>query len=72
MEDHKDRISIPQCRKVLGKKFETCTDKEIMDIRDWLYKMAKINVKIINDKGLLNHLELPNQVKPARIRTQNE
>lgn len=72
MEEHKDRISISLCRKVLGKKFETCTDQEVMDIRDWLYKMAKINIKIINDKGLLNHPELLNQVKPTRIRTQKE
>lgn len=70
MEQDKDRISITQCRKVLGKKFETCTDKEITDIRDWLYKMAKIHIKIINNKGSINHSELSNQRHPNGIRTQ--
>lgn len=69
MEENKNRISIAECRKVLGKRFEKCTDEEITDIRDWLYKMAKINIKIIKDKGLLNRPELSAEMKPDRIRT---
>lgn len=68
MEDYEYRISIAQCRKILGKKFETFTDKEIMDIEDWLYKMAKI--KLINSKDSINHSELSN-LSRVRILVKN-
>lgn len=45
MEKDKGIISIAECRKILGKKFEKCTDEEIMRIRDWLHKMVKIILK---------------------------
>lgn len=35
-------ITIAQCRNILGKRYEGCTDREIEIIRDWLYKLADL------------------------------
>lgn len=40
-------LSITECRKVLGKKFEKYTDEQIEQLRDWLTKIARMNKKWI-------------------------
>jgi len=36
-------LTIEECRKILGKKYKNCTDKQIKAIREWLYTLAKID-----------------------------
>ena len=38
-------LSVSECRKILGKKYESCTDKEIEQIREWVYLIADVKVK---------------------------
>lgn len=40
-------LTINECRKVLGKKFEKYTDEQIEQLRDWLTKIARMNKKWI-------------------------
>lgn len=42
-------LSIKECRKKLGKKYEHLSDEEIEQIRDYLMELAKINVEIIKN-----------------------
>lgn len=43
-------LSISECRKILGKKYENCTDQQIKQIREWLYTIAKLQLE-----GLTNN-----------------
>ena len=47
MEEYKYRISIVQCRKALGKKFEACTNKKNNRYPEIRY------IKIIKEKEVL-------------------
>lgn len=38
-------LSLSECRKILGKKYENCTDQQIKQIRNWLYKIAELETK---------------------------
>lgn len=40
-------LTVAECRKVLGKKFESYTDEQIEQLRDWLTKLARKNKKWI-------------------------
>ncbi len=40
-------LTVIECRKVLGKKFEKYTDEQIEQLRDWLTKIARMNKKWI-------------------------
>lgn len=55
-------LSLSECRKILGKKYENCTDQQIKQIRDWVYLIADLQIQ-----GLAKNqkLELKNS-------TQNE
>jgi len=35
-------ISVKACRKILGNKYREYTDKQIEQIRNWLYKLARM------------------------------
>ncbi len=37
-------LTLSECRKILGQKFESCTDQQIIQIRDWLYSIAKLEL----------------------------
>lgn len=37
-------VTVAQCRKILGRRYEKCTDMEIQMIREWLYKLAEIEL----------------------------
>lgn len=45
-------LTIVECRKILGKKYEKFTDEQIEKIRDWVYMIVQIfknnRDKIIN------------------------
>lgn len=45
-------LSVKECREILGKNYENCTDEEILKIRDWLMKLVKLNRERI--KRILN------------------
>lgn len=49
MED-KNKISIAECRRVLGKKYKKCTDEQILAIRELLYDFAELDVKRLLEK----------------------
>lgn len=36
-------LTITECRKLLGKQYELCTDEQIEKIRAFLYKLAEID-----------------------------
>ncbi len=38
-------LSLSECRKILGKKFEHCTDQQIKQIRNWLYQIVGLETK---------------------------
>ncbi len=40
-------LTVAECRKVLGKKFENYTDEQIEQLRDWLTKLARKNKRWI-------------------------
>ncbi len=46
-------LSISECRKILGKKYENCTDQQIKQIREWLYTIAKLQLE-----GLTNNQKI--------------
>lgn len=46
-------LSISECRKILGKKYENCTDQQIKQIREWLYSIAKLQLE-----GLTNNQKI--------------
>lgn len=43
-------LTIAECRKILGLKYKHCTDKQIEQIRELLYKFAKWDIKRITKK----------------------
>jgi hypothetical protein len=45
MTEDKNKISIAECRRILGKKYEKCTDEQILAIRELLYDFAELDVK---------------------------
>lgn len=44
-------LSIAECRKILGKKFQNCTDQQIEKIRELLSQFAKMEVKRITKRN---------------------
>lgn len=38
-------LSLSECRKILGKKYESCTDEQIKKIRDWLYLIVGLEMQ---------------------------
>jgi hypothetical protein len=55
------RISLTECKKILNKNGNYYTDNEIIEIRNWLYFMSEIALKILEakqEKEKLNNGEL--------------
>ncbi|MFY9309364.1 MAG: hypothetical protein WAQ28_09990 [Bacteroidia bacterium] len=44
------RISLTECKKILNKNGNHYTDNEIIEIRNWLYFMSEIALKILEAK----------------------
>jgi membrane-bound acyltransferase YfiQ involved in biofilm formation len=42
-------LTIAECRKVLGKNYEKYTDQQIELLRNWLYKIVKMEKKRIDE-----------------------
>ena len=56
-----ERISLTECKKILNKNGNHYTDNEIIEIRNWLYFMSEIALKILEakeEKEKLNNGEL--------------
>ena len=53
IEDWGGMIPISQCRKILGKRYESCTDKQIEKIRELLYKLAKMDIARLTKKKVI-------------------
>lgn len=49
--NERDKLSIAQCRKILGKEYQHLTDEEIVKVRDWIYQVSELTVKFIQDKS---------------------
>jgi hypothetical protein len=41
-----ERISLTECKKILNRNGNKYTDNEIIEIRNWLYFMSEISLKI--------------------------
>lgn len=54
MKQYENRLSIKECRRILGEKSIKCTDEEILEIRDWLYELATIRIEQLKRKEDLN------------------
>jgi hypothetical protein len=48
-------LSVAECRKVLGNKFQNYTDEQIEQLRDWLTKLARKNKKWIEKLNEKQH-----------------
>ena len=48
MEQRKSKLSVAKCREALGKKFDNCTDEQILEIRDFLYQFMPRDSKSTN------------------------
>ncbi len=44
-------LSLAECRKILGKKYEHYTDKQIERIREWLHQIAELQIKGLTKKS---------------------
>jgi hypothetical protein len=57
MIEEKDKISLKKCNAILNADGEKYTDEQVLKIRDYLYKLAAIEVahfKIMRDEGKLD------------------
>jgi len=43
-------LTIKECKEKLKNENRAYTDEEILAIRDYLYKLARINIDFINEK----------------------
>lgn len=51
--DEKDKLSLEKCKAILNADGEIYTDEQVLKIRDFLYKLATIEVehiKTLNDE----------------------
>jgi hypothetical protein len=72
-------LTIQKCREILEKNNEDLpkeekkinTDEEIIAIREWMYKMAKINIDYIKEK-LNSGIDLQELVKEQETLAQKE
>ncbi|MFT6502915.1 MAG: hypothetical protein ACJASQ_003047 [Crocinitomicaceae bacterium] len=51
-------LSIKECRKILGEKYNDCTDEQILSIRDWLTELAKISEEAVERKNEIENTTL--------------
>lgn len=50
-------LSLSECRKILGVKFENCTDQQVKQIRNWLYRIAELEIEGITKNQNLTENE---------------
>ena len=63
MIEEKDKIPLKECNAILNADGEKYTDEQVLKIRDYLYKLAAIEVehfKMMRDEGKLD-VKLKNQ-----------
>ena len=58
-----NKLSLPECRKVIGKESINYTDEELIKIRDWLENMADIVLEVIEKNGIENMNEIVDREK---------
>lgn len=56
-----ERISLTECKKILNRNGNKYTDNEIIEIRNWLYYMSEIALRILEAK---QENEKTNKEKP--------
>ncbi len=54
-------LSLLECRKILGKKYENYTDQEISKILNWLYQLSEFETGEITNNQ--NHFIQSNERK---------
>lgn len=45
-----ERISLTECKKILNKNGNKYTDSEIIEIRNWLYYISEIALRVLEAK----------------------
>jgi len=50
MDQPKSRFSVAKCRQILGKKYDNCTDEQIIKIRDFLYMLVQMDKKHMKER----------------------
>lgn len=73
MDQPKSRFSVAKCRQILGKKYDNCTDEQIIKIRDFIYMLVQMDMKHMKEQeessNQKNHVN-PTP-KPTRIKKKN-
>jgi hypothetical protein len=65
-----NKMSITECRKILGEKVKDCDDETVKKLRDWLYQMSAIALDVVKEhsissmEDLVKVLEEKNKGKP--------
>lgn len=57
----KSKISVEECRKILCKNGGSYTQEEILQIRDYLYQLALIDMEIYFTKKRKEGIKTPNK-----------
>jgi hypothetical protein len=57
------KLSLAECRKVIGKESINYSDEELIKIRDWLDNMADIVLEVIEKNGIESMNEIVNREK---------
>jgi hypothetical protein len=58
-----NKLSLPECRKVIGKESINYSDEELIKIRDWLDNMADIVLEVIEKNGIESMNEIVDREK---------
>jgi hypothetical protein len=62
MSEH-NKLSLPECRKAIGKESINYSDEQLIKIRDWLDNIADIALAIIEKNGIDNINEIIDREK---------
>ena len=58
MNDENSKLSLVECRAILGNENANYTDDELIKIHDWLDNMADIVLDIVEQNGIDNLNEI--------------
>lgn len=50
MTTSKSNFSVAKCRKILGKKYDSSTDEQILKIRDFLYMLVQMDKRHLKER----------------------
>lgn len=61
-----EKISLNECRKILGEESKNLSDEEILKMRNWLYKFTEITFEFLESKTKEEVIELKEMLKKRK------